>query len=110
MNNATWVPSYNVRSDGDRKSVKLEYLGSIEQMSGEDWSKVTLSLSTATPSLVSATPSLVLAAPPLKELSIGLARAAAGDTTAQFGTSNYAAAKNALQLQQNEVLNYRNYL
>lgn len=55
---ASWTPSYNVRTDGDRKSITLEYHASIRQTSGEDWSDVAMTLSTATPTLVSRAPSL----------------------------------------------------
>jgi hypothetical protein len=71
VNNATWSPSYNLRVDappaagGERKAT-LEYLASIQQMSGEDWSNVKMTLSTASPSLLAK-------APLLNELDISLA-------------------------------------
>ena len=46
---ASWSPSYNIRADAARKSATVEYQASIEQMSGEDWNDVTMTLSTATP-------------------------------------------------------------
>lgn len=69
VNNASWSPSYNLRVDappatGDRKAT-LEYLASIQQMSGEDWSNVPMTLSTASPSLLAK-------APLLNELDINL--------------------------------------
>lgn len=58
VDGANWSPSYNVRTDADRKQVTVEYNASIEQMSGEDWSNVEMTLSTATPSLVAKAPLL----------------------------------------------------
>ena len=58
VDGATWDPSYNVRIDGKRNGVTIEYNASIEQMSGEDWDSVAMTLSTATPSLVAKAPVL----------------------------------------------------
>lgn len=56
VSNASWSPSYAVRSEGD--AATIEYQASIHQMSGEDWSDVKMTLSTATPSLAARAPSL----------------------------------------------------
>ncbi len=56
--NATWNPSYNLRTTAERDVVTVEYNAAIEQLSGEDWNNVTMTLSTATPSLVASAPSL----------------------------------------------------
>lgn len=59
VDGATWDPSYNVRSSSDKPdSVTIEYYASISQMSGEDWSDVAITLSTATPSLIASAPRL----------------------------------------------------
>jgi hypothetical protein len=66
VTDATWTPSYNVRREtqgparaaGAPGEVVLEYYASIQQMSGEDWSNVSMTLSTATPALVSRAPAL----------------------------------------------------
>jgi hypothetical protein len=58
VDGATWSPSYNVRAGEDRKAIAVEYNAAVEQMSGEDWSNVAMTLSTATPSLVAAAPRL----------------------------------------------------
>lgn len=58
VDGASWSPSYSVRAGEDRKAVTVEYNAAVEQMSGEDWSAVTMTLSTATPSLVAAAPTL----------------------------------------------------
>ena len=88
VNNATWMPSYNVRTDKEHKQIAVEYLASIQQMSGEDWPAVAMTLSTATPSLVAK-------APMLSELHIALARGAAGtdDLQRAFGNNDYGQVK-----------------
>ena len=58
VSNASWSPSYNVRAADDSDQITLEYNASIQQMSGEDWSDVEMTLSTATPSLVAGAPKL----------------------------------------------------
>ena len=49
VDQASWAPSYNVRADAKREKVLLEYNASIQQKSGEDWTGVQMTLSTATP-------------------------------------------------------------
>jgi hypothetical protein len=58
VGNCGWSPAYTVRSDGDRKKVRVEYNALIQQLSGEDWNDVTLTLSTASPALGAAGPGL----------------------------------------------------
>ncbi len=63
VDGASWEPSYAARAasgaDANREVFTLEYFASIQQMSGEDWSDVAMTLSTATPSLVARAPSLL---------------------------------------------------
>jgi len=58
VDGANWTPSFNLRADSKRENVVVEYLASIQQMSGEDWDNVAMTLSTATPSLASKAPTL----------------------------------------------------
>ncbi len=58
VNSASWSPAYNVRLNGDGKSLSVEYLASVSQTSGEDWTGVKLTLSTATPAMNAMTPIL----------------------------------------------------
>lgn len=58
VNNANWSPSYNVRAALGDEQVTVEYNASIEQMSGEDWNDVAMTLSTASPSLMAMAPVL----------------------------------------------------
>lgn len=55
---ATWSPSYNLRASEENDDITVEYNASVTQMSGEDWTDVAMTLSTATPSLVAAAPKL----------------------------------------------------
>lgn len=90
---ANWTPSYNARATGagERSSVQLEYYASIQQMSGEDWGGVAMTLSTATPAL-SAT------APRLSAMSVSLA------AIVQSGAPNdYAETRKELFKKQRQV-------
>ena len=58
VNRATWEPSYTVRGNAGQGRIGVEYYASIQQTSGEDWSNVSMTLSTATPSLVALAPRL----------------------------------------------------
>lgn len=58
VNNCGWSPSYTIRAGADRKDVRIECNALIHQMTGEDWSGVDLTLSTASPALSAAAPGL----------------------------------------------------
>jgi uncharacterized protein (TIGR02231 family) len=58
VSNCGWMPAYTFRAGKDRKEVAAECNALIQQMSGEDWSGVTLTLSTASPALAAAGPGL----------------------------------------------------
>jgi uncharacterized protein (TIGR02231 family) len=53
---ASWTPSYDARVNSNEKSVALAYHGLVRQNTGEDWTEVALTLSTARPSLGGAAP------------------------------------------------------
>jgi uncharacterized protein (TIGR02231 family) len=53
-----WSPTYAFRGGEDRDDVLVECSALIHQMTGEDWDRVTLTLSTASPALSSAGPGL----------------------------------------------------
>lgn len=55
---STWSPIYNLRCGADGKQVTLEYNSLVQQMSGEDWTGVQVTLSTASPAMVSEAPVL----------------------------------------------------
>jgi hypothetical protein len=100
VDQANWLPSYNARTDGKGKEVTLEYNASIEQMSGEDWNNVSMTLSTATPSLVAK-------APVLEPLTIALSQ-----ITSQGGkgsAASYLSAKQELEVKRRLVEQNRNF-
>lgn len=47
--NATWQPVYDARLDTESEDLTLVQYGAVRQNTGEDWSNVSLSLSTAQP-------------------------------------------------------------
>lgn len=49
VNRASWKPLYDIRVDSKNQSVNLVYLAQIIQNTGEDWTNVNLTLSTAKP-------------------------------------------------------------
>jgi uncharacterized protein (TIGR02231 family) len=53
-----WSPAYTFRAGGDRNQIRVECHGLIQQMSGEDWDGVQLTLSTASPGLSASGPGL----------------------------------------------------
>ena len=53
-----WSPQYTVRGRVSEKSFELRYSALVQQMSGEDWNDVNLTLSTASPSISAARPML----------------------------------------------------
>jgi len=58
VNGANWTPQYNLRANPKKSDVLIEYNAVVNQTSGENWSSVALSLSTAEPTMVSAPPVL----------------------------------------------------
>jgi hypothetical protein len=56
---ATWRPKYRFRAGGEKDPVQLEYLAAIEQQTGEDWTGVDMTLSTAQPQLNATPPELL---------------------------------------------------
>jgi hypothetical protein len=58
VNDASWLPQYNLRAKPDDSKVMVEYNSIIHQASGEDWTGVKLSLSTAQPTMAASSPVL----------------------------------------------------
>src|SRR5262245_54138074 len=56
---ATWRPQYRFRAGAEKDPVQLEYLAAIEQQTGEDWTGVDTTLSTAQPQLNATPPELL---------------------------------------------------
>lgn len=112
VDRASWSPSYNLRSEGaaaqgaPKDAVTIEYLASIQQMSGEDWTNVKLTLSTATPALVSSPPTLGPLAIALTAKPGSGGPGGPGDPT----SGTYADAKRELARRQSEVESNRNMM
>ncbi len=58
VSNCGWSPTYTIRAADDRSQVQVEYNALIQQLSGENWDGVKLTLSTASPALSASGPSL----------------------------------------------------
>jgi hypothetical protein len=58
VNDAGWLPQYNLRADPAKSAVSIEYNAVIHQASGEDWTNVAMSLSTAQPTMEAGAPEL----------------------------------------------------
>jgi hypothetical protein len=101
VGSATWEPSYTVRAEPGKKGVLVEYYGAVEQMTGEDWTNVTMTLSTATPSLAAR-------GPVLTPLTLSLAPPAPNQQMAQqIAGMGYADAKKEIARQRAELDNLR---
>ena len=55
---ASWMPSYDARLHAADRAVELTYFGLVRNGTGEDWSEIALTLSTARPSLGGGAPEL----------------------------------------------------
>lgn len=73
---ASWHPQYKIRSLSDKKEVQVEYLAAMHQGTGEDWSEVDLTLSTAMPMFDAAPPELV--AMEVQPTAVGAAKGSSG--------------------------------
>jgi len=59
VDSAAWRPQYKMRVDkSDKGTVLVEYLAAVIQQTGEDWTGVEITLSTAAPTLNAAPPDL----------------------------------------------------
>jgi uncharacterized protein (TIGR02231 family) len=58
VNRAIWTPFYDLRTSSKAKRLNLNYLAEIRQKTGEDWTGVSLRLSTAKPALSTLFPKL----------------------------------------------------
>lgn len=55
---AGWLPSYDVRAENIQKPVEVTYKANVHQNTGEDWDRVKLTFSNADPSQSSVAPNL----------------------------------------------------
>jgi Domain of unknown function (DUF4139)/N-terminal domain of unknown function (DUF4140) len=59
VGSANWSPQYRLRGAADDAPVKLEYLAAVVQQTGEAWTDVRVTLSTASPTQDAAPPDLL---------------------------------------------------
>ncbi|MGB5983400.1 MAG: mucoidy inhibitor MuiA family protein [Nonlabens sp.] len=58
VNNAGWVPNYDITAAGANSDVELKFKGQVYQTSGTDWENVKLTLSTGDPFIDNTKPNL----------------------------------------------------
>jgi hypothetical protein len=102
VDRANWTPSYAVRAAEDESGVNVEYYANVEQLSGENWTDVDMTLSTASPSLVAKSPTL----DPLS-ITLGPAMPALSDSSSDQ-QMNYKVAREQLGRQRQELSQIRN--
>ncbi len=51
VENAGWVPSYDIRAKSEKKAVEINYKGKIYQNTGQEWNNIKLSVSSYRPNL-----------------------------------------------------------
>jgi len=71
VGNCGWSPSYNVRGDLGDNTLRVEYNAIVRQMTGEDWDKVKLTLSTASAMISASGPAIAVFPVSLKQLAQG---------------------------------------
>jgi hypothetical protein len=101
VNACGWQPAYTVRSTSGRGAVEVEYSGLIQQVTGEDWTDVSLTLSTASPALSAASPGLAPFYVTLERAVAAAAEPAAGEKDA--AKAQVAQQYRGLRLQQSEA-------
>ena len=63
VGSVTWHPEYKLRAGKATEDIQIDYLANLKQHSGEDWSQVHLTLSTAQPMVNAAPPELAMLEP-----------------------------------------------
>ena len=58
VNNAGWVPKYDVRSENTTDPIELTYKGDVYQNTGVEWESVSITLSTGNPTVSNSQPNL----------------------------------------------------
>lgn len=58
VSNAGWAPTYNFYAKENENKIKVEFNARIQQLTGENWDGVNLTLSNATPALSAVAPGL----------------------------------------------------
>ena len=101
VQNAGWSPIYNFYSKLGSKNVRVEFNARIQQVTGENWDNVNLTLSNATPALSALAPGLspfrislsnlgnTLGPDDLKSASLGVSKKMSAAYNKQIGAQNW---------------------
>ncbi|MFB3893173.1 MAG: mucoidy inhibitor MuiA family protein [Phycisphaerae bacterium] len=111
VNGAAWSPLYNLRAAGRGKDVTLEYNALVQQMSGENWDAVKLTLSTASPNMLSEAPILTplwvtLGGAPMPTAGIGPESLLGGQRAAQENLKRALEARQGVTSQPARQMDY----
>jgi uncharacterized protein (TIGR02231 family) len=115
INGASWNPLYDLRVNTISQELQLTYLAEISQRTGEDWSDVSLTLSTAQPNLGNIPPELApwyvdLEAAPIIMTALYRNRAAAapaGSAAPDDGMMTESEIPTAITERQGNVVTFR---
>ncbi len=58
VNEANWMPSYDIKATSINKPISITYKANISQHSGEDWEKVKLTVSSGNPAAIGQRPTI----------------------------------------------------
>src|SRR5690606_16532677 len=58
LSGASWTPAYDARLHSEKRQVQLDAFGMVRNATGEDWSNIALTLSTARPGLGGSAPEI----------------------------------------------------
>jgi uncharacterized protein (TIGR02231 family) len=90
INRASWIPLYDLRVNTNDNQINLSYLAEVSQHTGEDWTNVALTLSTAKPGLGNLPPRLypwyidIFSSAPKPIEAKKMRRTMEGDSSADF--------------------------
>ena len=96
VTNATWSPTYSIRANAEGNAITIDYDAEITQKTGENWTDVALTLSTAQPqqSIMPPMPSpwyVTLHEPPVQPSArVGFRESAPRENTAQDSRMSFA--------------------
>ncbi|SCY17809.1 conserved hypothetical protein [Nonlabens sp. Hel1_33_55] len=82
VDNAGWIPIYDIRANGKSPSVALDFKGQIYQKTGADWNNVAIKLSTGDPNIDNTKP--VLETKRLRFVNYGYSNRATGRSNRRF--------------------------
>ena len=103
----TWRPEYKLRAGKAAEDVQVDYQANLQQNSGEDWSHVKMTLSTAQPMLNAAPPELCMLEPILTARTFGKGPPMGGGGIFAPNVPNFDLESKAKALRGQAGMNYR---